>query len=218
MMTATGSGDTCEALEGELWAAGYGGRYMGFGDADNVSTLTQVGALTDWTNNGGSWEQRQHHIIKKNGTLWAWGYNNQGGIGNGDVTYANVCSPIQIGALTDWAQVSTSYLFTAATKTDGTLWVWGNNATGQLGQGDTTGVISPVQVGSLTDWASVTVHTYNILALKTDGTIWSWGSNDYGQQGHGDTTARCSPVQIGSATNWIAIELGPEVMRALALA
>ena len=218
MMTAAGSGSNCPELEGELWAAGDGGRYMGFGNTNNISTLTQVGALTDWTNNGGTWKVRAHHIIKRNGTLWAWGFNNNGHLGTNDVSYAAKCSPIQIGSLTDWAQVANSYLFTSAIKTDGTLWVWGNNAQGQLGQGDTSATISPVQVGSLTDWASVDVDTYNIVALKTDGTMWAWGANEYGQLGLGDTTGRSSPVQIGSATNWIAIELGYQVMRALASA
>ena len=218
MMTASGSGDTFQALEGELWAWGHGAAYghLGLGDTTNYNTPQQVGALTDWTNNVGDWIVPVHHTIKLDGTLWGWGQNNHGQVGDGSTTTRS--SPVQIGALTDWAQISNGDHCTAAIKSDGTLWTWGYGGTGEGGHGDTTSRCSPTQVGSLTDWASITSWSHNIVALKTDGTLWTCGYNPYGQLGQGDSVAKSSPVQVGSATNWIAIEVGNSAVRALASA
>jgi alpha-tubulin suppressor-like RCC1 family protein len=66
-----------------------------------------------------------------------------------------------------------------ATKTDGTLWAWGRNSNGQLGQNNTTQCSSPVQIPGTT-WSSISGSGEHSLATKTDGTLWSWGLNDNG--------------------------------------
>ena len=205
MMTATGSGDTCEALEGTLWTWGRGSYYLGHDNLTDYSSPTQVGTDTDWTNKVGAFGGYDHHIIKTDGTLWAWGKNNSGGVGDGTTTARS--SPVQIGSDTDWAQVSTGSA-KAAIRTDGTLWTWGDNSYGQCGLGDTTERSSPTQVGSGTDWASVQCakSSYYTMALKTDGTLWAFGRNYMGQLGDNSQTNRSSPVQAGSATNWIAFQ------------
>jgi|19_taG_2_1085344.scaffolds.fasta_scaffold62451_2 alpha-tubulin suppressor-like RCC1 family protein len=219
MMTATGSGDTCEALEGTMWTWGYG-QVFGNGQGDalttNRSDPTQLGSGTNWTNNVGNYKSpaNVYHLIKSDGTLWGWGENTNGGVG--DSTTTDRCSPVQVGALTDWAQVADSTSWAIAIKTDGTLWSWGKNVYGYLGHGDDTERSSPTQVGSLTDWASVDVGAYHCIALKTDGTMWGWGFGSKGEVGHGSTTSPQSPVQIGSATDWIAIECYTFSSRALA--
>ena len=94
--------------------------------------------------------------IKTDGTLWIWGWNNYGQLGNG--TSGNFyMSPIQVGSLTNWKQVSCGSYCTAAIKTDGTLWAWGYNSQGQLGNNVLTNYSSPIQVGSLTNWKQVSV-------------------------------------------------------------
>ena len=212
MMTATGSGDTCEALEGTLWAWGQGSMFLGHNNTTDYSVPTQVGSLTDWTNNVGRFSHSAtNHLIKSDGTLWTWGENVYGqcGLNAGDHTVIKYSSPVQVGSDTDWAQVAVGSVNSAAIRTDGTLWTWGNNWYGQLGLGDTTHRSSPTQVGSGTDWASVVCPlAYYIMMLKTDGTLWGCGVDRQGNLGQGSTVAdgRSSPVQVGSATNWLAVE------------
>jgi alpha-tubulin suppressor-like RCC1 family protein len=90
-----------------------------------------------------------------------------------------------------------------ATQTNGTLWTWGANAQGQLGQGNTTNTSSPVQVGALTTWKNACTGSLFTIATATDGTLWSWGANNSGQLGQSNTTNYSSPVQVGALTNWV---------------
>jgi hypothetical protein len=90
--------------------------------------------------------------------------------------------------------------------TTGSMWVWGQNNTGQSGLGNTTNTSVPLQLGSLTDWQNTLspgTYEYNRVIVKSDGTLWSWGNNNSGTLGHGDTTQRSSPVQVGSDTDWL---------------
>ena len=119
-------------------------------------------------------------------------------------------SPVQVGALTNWASVSVGVGHMVAVKTNGTLWAWGQNTSGQLGDGTNTSTSSPVQIGGLTTWAAGSAGAYHNLGLKTDGTLWAWGRNTSGQLGDGTTTNRNSPVQIGTLTNWAQIECGQD--------
>jgi len=136
-------------------------------------------------------------------TLYAWGYNANGSLGLNDVVSRS--SPVQLGATgsSTWASMSnTSNPQTGGVKTDGTLWAWGINTVGQLGQNDLVPRSSPTQVGSLATWSNTVVGNSGQLAVKTDGTLWSWGFNLFGQLGLNDTNYRSSPVQIGALTNW----------------
>ena len=97
------------------------------------------------------------------------------------------------------------------------LFTWGRNAYGQLGDGTTTNRSSPAQVGLLTDWSKITAAGYEQFgaAIKTDGTMWSWGRNGYGRLGLGDTTNRSSPVQIGALTTWSIVAGGDYLCAAI---
>jgi alpha-tubulin suppressor-like RCC1 family protein len=101
--------------------------------------------------------------------LYSHGNNANGQLGSGTITHRS--SPVQVGALTDWKQISTGSLSTLAIKKDGTLWSWGFNSNGELGQNDRTHRSSPVQVGALTNWKYVIITGYHALALKTDGSL-----------------------------------------------
>jgi len=197
--------------DGTLWS--WGGNGWG-GLGLNISTIgndrsspVQVGSLTNWQSLTSYRSQGNHTFaIKTDGTLWAWGEGAAGMLGDG--TTVTKSSPIQIGALTDWMQVSSGQSFTMAVKTDGTLWAWGLNNVSQLGLGDTTNRSSPVQIGALTDWLKVACGGSHTVAIKQDNTIWSWGFNSSGQLGLNDKTNRNSPVQIGTLTDWLTVVCG----------
>ena len=192
--------------DGTLWTWGSNGSgQLGIGNRTNYSSPKQVGSLTTWTNidMGGS----AAFAVKTDGTLWSWGSNNfYGTLGLGNTT--NYSSPKQVGALTDWLNISTVYNATLAVKTDGTMWSWGRNDYGQLGLGNRTYRSSPTQVGALTTWLSAAAGGYLGVAVKTDGTLWSWGGNSAGELGLGNTTNYSSPKQVGSATGWKKVSAG----------
>lgn len=131
---------------------------------------------------------------KSDGTLWGWGYAWDGQIGNGtqgDPTPSGgstgyISKPVQVGAATDWASVSAGDFHTLAVKADGSLWSWGYNWYGQLGNGATLSSLIPVRVGAATDWSMVAAGGGYTVALKKNGSVWAWGYNGYGQLG--DTT------------------------------
>tara|TARA_R110000824_G_C15119850_1_gene667976 strand:- start:52 stop:1158 length:1107 start_codon:yes stop_codon:yes gene_type:complete len=143
-------------------------------------------------------------LIHSDNTLWTWGTGTNGKMGLGNTT--NYTSPVQVGALTDWASMA-SHLYQTmhAIKTDGTLWGWGKNNYGSLGDGTKIVRSSPVQIGALTDWANCAGSNSNSVAVKTNGTLWTWGREVYGANGDYPTTTvpRSSPVQIGALTTWV---------------
>lgn len=172
------------------------------------SSPVQVGSEVNWAKVFGNTDIYAQGAIKSDGTLWTWGYNNQGQLGDGTRVYKS--SPVQVGALTTWATAAFSVFSTAAIKTDGTLWTWGRNNQGQLASGTVIDRSSPVQVGSLTDWSKVSGGGAFFCAVKTNGTLWAWGSNSDGQLGDGIGYGgnRSSPVQIGALTNWLDVSCG----------
>ena len=192
---------------GALFSWGYNAKgLLGNGTTISYSSPIQVGSLTNWKqlSCGGQYSQA---AIKTDGTLWTCGYNGSGQLGNGSISARS--SPIPVGLLTNWKQVSISATtqYVAAIKTDGTLWTWGGNSSGALGNGTVTNYSSPIQVGSLTNWKQVSAGQA-AAAIKTDGTLWMWGQNNTGQLGNGTTINYSSPVQIGSLTNWKQVSCG----------
>jgi alpha-tubulin suppressor-like RCC1 family protein len=198
------SQDSCAAIktDGTLWCWGFNNEgQLGQNNTISRSSPVQVGALSDWSQLDTGY--RSVIAVKSNGTLWAFGANSGAREGQlGDGTIANRSSPVQIGALTGWAQAFGGNSFSAAVKTNGTLWVWGNGSSGKIGDGTTVDKSSPVQIGALTNWLQVSCGANFCGSVKTDGTLWSWGGNGSGQLGQNNTIPRSSPVQVGALTNW----------------
>jgi len=94
------------------------------------------------------------------------------------------------------SRIAAGIAHTIALKSDGTLWAWGFNGYGQLGDGTTNDIYAPSRIGSDKDWVSVAAGSYHTLALKSDGTLWAWGYNGFGQLGDGTFVPSADPVRV----------------------
>ena len=205
---------------GTLWAWGSNDSpytVLGLGDSVFRSIPVQIGSLTGWTDVTSS---GNHALaLRSNGTLWAWGRNTNGQLGLGNTTARS--SPVQIGTDTNWASIASfngeGEQFSAAIRTNGTLWAWGQNSFGELGIGTTVNASSPVQIGSGTTgpWSKVCCGSNFMLAITTEGQLWAWGGNGSGRLGIGNTTNRSSPVQVGGLTGWKDVQAGNGFTNAL---
>ena len=224
--------------DGTLWAWGRNesGQLGVGGVADSVADHylpTQIGAAMNWisVSAGGS-----HTVaIRADGTLWAWGRNTFGQLGIGQATSAgtshyalapvqigttvggaaNCCSPwcgislfSSIGTAMRWSSVSAGGSHNLAVATDGTLWAWGDNRHGQLGDGSRTNRHIPAQIGADADWAYVSAGNVHSAAIKKDGTLWTWGVNNWGQLGDGTTDNRQFLAKAGTDADWASVSVG----------
>ena len=105
--------------------------------------------------------------IKTTGSLWVWGVGNSTGrFGRNVVDTSDILSPVQVGTLTNWSMASAHNYQAGAIKTDGTLWTWGSNSGGTLGDGTAINRSSPVQIGSGTTWNTIRVSDGGMMALN----------------------------------------------------
>ena len=135
--------------------------------------------------------------------MWTWGTDITGQLGHNASSSHETPITTFLGG-TNWKQVSCGYNSTSAIKTDGTLWTWGLNDRGQLGDNTTTNRSIPVTTfAGGTNWKQVSDARYSKAAIKTDGTLWICGSNTYGELGVNDNNTRCTPVTtFAGGTNW----------------
>ena len=197
---------------GTLWSWGsnsYGQLGVNTDGTNNTSSPVQVGVVNYWTQIAAG---NAHWLAAQSaGTLWACGYNNFGQLGNNTSSSSQgALTPVQIGLLNTWSQVAGGNFFSYALQNSGTLWAWGYNVQGQLGQGNTVNYSSPVQVGAVTTWQQISVNSTSAtaLALQSAGTLWAWGFNGFGQIGNSNTNNQSNPVQIGALTVWTRIANG----------
>lgn len=197
---------------GELYMAGKNVQgQLGINDSGATSRRSspvQVGSET-WTKVDNT--ENFTLGLRTNGTLWAWGQNSNGQLGQDD--RIDRSSPVQIGSETNWTDLAVGRdAAAAAINSSGELYSWGENEAGILGQNipTTTKRSSPVQIGALTNWSKVFGgYTRMFAAIKTDGTLWVWGNDTYGQSGQNATTlGRSSPIQVGSSTSWSDAAVG----------
>ena len=166
------------------------------GDSARYSSPVQVGSDIDWSEHVGG--GRAMYAVKTDGTLWMWGDNQYGQLAQNHVALRS--SPVQIPGTT-WptsrnAMVSGDMILSI--KTDGTMYGWGHNGDGELGQNNVLRYSSPVQVPGTTWVGAWTTQGLTTIAVKTDGTLWSWGNNYNGALGQNQSTNThySSPVQI----------------------
>jgi len=193
-----------------LWS--WGNNSFGqIGDNTTTNRITPVTTLLGGTNWKSIVGGRFHTVaLKTDGTLWSWGNNSQGQLGINNTTVKSTPVTTLLGG-TNWKSIATGTgSHTVALKTDGSLWTWGYNISGQLGVNDNTQRNTPVTtlLGG-TNWKSIAGGRFHTVALKTDGTLWSWGDNSFGQLAVNDTTSRSTPVTtLLGGTNWKSIATG----------
>jgi alpha-tubulin suppressor-like RCC1 family protein len=174
----------------------------------NLSSPFQVsGGFTDWIQASAAYG---HGIgVRANGTVWAWGLNSGGQLG--DNTIVSKRSPVSVvGGFTDWVQVSGGLAHSLAVRANGTLWAWGNNGLGRLGDNTITNRSSPVSVvGGFTEWVQASGGGFHSLGVRANGSLWAWGNNGSGRLGDNTTVAKSSPVSVvGGFTDWIQASAG----------
>lgn len=209
-LVSAGDGHTCAVSTGHtVWCWGYN-RYSQLGDGTTTASAGPVQEHShthDWA--AVSVGAGHTCAVKANRTLWCWGNNYSGQLGNG--THADSAVPVQENThARDWAAVSTGGMilrppmdaewigdYTCAVKTSHTPWFWGYNGYGQFGTGNAGGSTTPVQEAThASDWATVSVGTLHTCAAKTTHSVWCWGYNPNGQVGPGAGSDTMLPVKV----------------------
>lgn len=212
VIAAGGGNSFAIGPDNAVWAWGKGwpsafipARIWGPGGEGTLNGITQIS-----TN---FYTSTSYHslALKSDGTVWAWGDNNNGQLGDGTATDSN--TPVQVLGLSDVIAIAAGGRFSMALKSDGTVWTWGNNG-GRLGDGTTVQRYTPVQVvgeggiGYLAAVITISAGTNHSLALKSDGTVLGWGMNNTYQLGDGTNRLRNTPVYVSGLTNIKAIVAG----------
>jgi alpha-tubulin suppressor-like RCC1 family protein len=191
------------------WGAGDAGE-LGNGAFDNseapvkVSGLSNITAIAGGGGNG--------YALRSDGTVWAWGNGIVGELGNGQ-TPEHSAVPVQVSKLSQVTAISGGGADAYALRSDGTVWAWGDNSEGALGNGTTDDSAVPVQVSGLTHVTAISSGPIgnNAFALRSDGTVWAWGDGQYGALGdgkgipHNDCTCSPTPVQVAGLSGISAI-------------
>ncbi len=202
--------------DNSLWISG-NNTYGNIGDNTTSSKSSPVQTIAGGTNwQKISFSSTHSSSIKNDGTLWLWGDNTYGQLGINSTESKS--SPIQTIAYgNDWVSLSSGDGVTGCIKSDGSLWMWGNNSYGNLGDDSNSNKSSPVQtISTETNWSKIACGKYHTAAIKNDGTLWLWGDNTKGQLGDETITPKSSPVQtISGGDNWSKVATGMEYTVAL---
>lgn len=170
----------------------------GFKDVDWLSDIKAVAAGYD------------HAVaLRSDGTVWTWGKNTNGQLGNGTTTDSS--SPVQVSGMYGIITVAAGYGYSVALKdelTSQTVWTWGKNSVGQLGNGTTTDSSTSVKVSGLSNAAHVTAGYDHAAVIINDGTVLTWGNNALGQLGNGTTTLSTTPVSVSGLAGVLSIYAG----------
>ncbi|HEX7318213.1 MAG TPA: S8 family serine peptidase [Pyrinomonadaceae bacterium] len=194
-----------------IWAAGRNGSgELGLGHTDNRNNPVPIPSLTNVKAVAVGYEFSL--ALKEDGTVWAWGSNFDGVIGpnGGAANFDPHPTPVQVTGLPAITSIAAGDDFALALAADGTVWSWGDNNHGQLGQGPQHGGrTTPAQIPNFGGVAAIAGGENHAVALKTDGTVWAWGDNLYGQLGDGTITYHMPPARVTSLETVRAPLLSP---------
>jgi uncharacterized protein (TIGR02145 family) len=172
--------------DGSLWAWGYN-LYGQLGDATSTDKYSPISiGISQW--NDISAGPEFSIAIKNDGTLWAWGANYENQVGDNTLTRRNI--PTLINASNNWLSVSAGINGSAAMHNEGlplkSIWVWGNNNNGQLGNGTTAPIAVPTKIGSLNTWTKSRLGSIHQVIIANNGDLYSCGGYGVGQLGNGN--------------------------------
>lgn len=200
--------------DGTVWTCGWNsGGQLGNGLVQTYGTSGPVNGLTGVVAVAGGFA---HSLaLKSDGSVWAWGDNSSGELGDGGA-HTRSLTPIKVNALTDVVAIAAGFHHSVALKADGSIWTWGSNTYGQLGDGSAGSRSTPVQISGIGNVVAVSSVYSHVLVIKSDHTVWAWGDNSYGKLGDGTTTQRRVPVQITALTDVTSVKAGYSHSLALA--
>ena len=207
------------ASDGSLWSWGedhLGWHALGLDNIQTQPCLRRIGNGTDWISLAVG---AAHNLaIKSDGTLWGWGQNLYGQLGDGSSARWQ-STPVPSVPGKDWKQAAVGRGgHSVALKKDGTLWAWGNNWAGQLGIGRTNRVVrEAMQIGSATNWVRIWAGTIQTVGMQADGRLWFWGVNPNPAIPESRTGASniFVPTLLSSDTNWMDVGFGYSVAFAI---
>ena len=199
---------------GLVWA--WGRNWFGqLGDASTTDRVAPVAVQGIHNVHAISAGDSHSLALRTDATVWAWGLNFDGRLGNGTMDRGRK-SPAPVPGLSRIRAISAGEAHSLALDADGTVWAWGANGYGQLGDGTTSARLSPQQVPGLGDIQAIAAGSRHSLAVAADGTVWAWGANGYGQLGDGTAATRSVPVQVPGLAGIRAVAGGQEHSLALA--
>lgn len=167
-----------------------------------VRGLSGVTAIAAWESNG--------YALRSDGTVWAWGENYNDQVGPQTTPDRTVDLPIRIAGIDNVVAIAASSSTGYALRSDGTVWSWGSNGSGELGIGTKGGSSpTPVQVAGLTDVTEIVAGAGTRYALRSDGTVWTWGSNSEGELGNGTVfLSTGTPAPVRDLTGVVSVGAG----------
>jgi alpha-tubulin suppressor-like RCC1 family protein len=201
--------------DGTVWAWGYGNEGR-IGDGTVIAKLYPVqvksSLLTVFADVIAIEGGYNHTVaLKSDGTVWTWGQNNYGQLGDNTTYEKNYAVQVvnsSLANLSDVKAIAVGSSHNVALKNDGTVWAWGLNTSGQLGDSSTTNRSTAVQIKNLTNVIAVAAGSSHTVALKEDGTVWTCGFNNNGQLGDGTVANKSTIVQAINVEGIEAISAG----------
>ena len=195
-----------------------------------VPGLANVVSLAAGVNGGWGWGSGSVYALTATGDVWAWGDGESGQLGDNQNSLRSnngfAPFPVQVQGLSNVAKIVANGRAVLALTADGSVWGWGDNFSGQLGDGTNITRYAPVQVGGLSPLTGVTsldlsaevgvgIQLVHAVAAKADGSVWTWGDNTVGQLGDGTRVNRNAPVRVLGEGGVGFLTVQPAILTAL---